>query len=84
LGAGQGLLIGLRYTCRDENVFAIINGAEGSTWVTLEEVAVSSSTTVETLDGRPLRWRVSPLGVTVDLADQSMPTVVVLGHVNAR
>ncbi len=79
----------LRYTARAKQVFAFVDAAEGTTSITLAEVAAGPTTTVETLDGAPLRWRDSPRGVTVDLAapallTQSMPTVIVLGDVEAR
>ena len=74
----------LRYTSRGEHVFAFIDGQEGTTSITLGEVAVGPSTTIETLDGTALRWHETPVGVTVDLAAPTMPTVVVLGNVNAR
>ncbi len=79
----------LRYTARGEHVFAFVDAAAGSTSITLREVAASASTTVTALDGTPLRWSDSPLGLTVDLPSATMPAqtmsaVIALDHIEAR
>ncbi len=74
----------LRYTTRGEDVFAFVDAAEDATTVTLDDVASSVTTTVESIDGTPLRWRDAPEGISVELTPRSTPTVVVLGNVNAR
>lgn len=75
----------LRYTTRDDTVFAFVQGADGP--VTLPDVAPTPSTTVTTVDGTGLPWHDSVAGLTVDLPDRSPggePSVIALHHVVAR
>jgi alpha-L-fucosidase len=74
----------IRYTSRGEHVFAFIDAADGTKSITLAEVTASPSTTIETLDGTPLRWQETSVGVRLDLAPTTTPSVVVLCNVDAR
>jgi alpha-L-fucosidase len=74
----------LRYTTRDDEVFAFVR-ASGPT-ATLVEVVPTPATTVRDIDGRPLGWTRSARGLEVSLPASSDgdPVVVVLAHVGAR
>lgn len=74
----------MRYTARDDEVFAFVR-ATGPV-ATLADVVPTTSTTVRDVDGRALGWRhdASGLVVTLPAAVNGDPVVVVLGHVDAR
>jgi alpha-L-fucosidase len=75
----------VRYTSRDETVFAFVHGATGP--ITLHDVRATATTTVCTVDGEALVWRDSPSGIDVDAPVASLraePTVLVLKNVSAR
>jgi alpha-L-fucosidase len=74
----------LRYTARADDVFAFVDRAEPGAAITLRDVAVGTSTAVETLEGTPLLWQDTPAGVTIDLANEAMPTAIALRNVGAR
>ena len=61
----------LRYTARDDTVFAFVAGASGV--VTLPDLRPTPATSVRTLGGVPLSWRASPAGLAVDLRATSSP-----------
>ena len=74
----------LRYTARDDKVFAFVRSA--GPVATLAEVVPTTSTTVRGVDGRALGWSHDAAGLEVTLpapADGD-PVVVILGHVDAR
>ena len=80
---GEGAQV--RYTARDETVFAIVDGAAGTT--TLGDIEPTRTTTVQSLDGTELPWRATPEGLQVDLGvsgDSTGPVVVALDQVTAR
>jgi alpha-L-fucosidase len=67
----------VRYTARDDTVFAFIQHA-GDT-ITLPEVAVTPTTTIATIDGTPLTWNSTGAGIAVNAATAHTdhgPTVV--------
>jgi len=74
----------LRYTTRDERVFAFVRPTGPVS--TLPEVAHTPATTVEDPAGRPLTWRAADGGLQVDLPPSASgdPVVVALAHVAAR
>jgi alpha-L-fucosidase len=75
----------VRYTARDETVYAFVQGASGP--ITLVDVSATPTTEVATVDGAVLPWHDSPAGVVIDaptVANTSEPTVVALRHVIAR
>lgn len=73
----------LRYTARDDTVYAVVQGASGP--VTLPDVRSTATTTVRTLDGTALSWHEGPSGMTIDLQfREAGPTVVALTEVGAR
>ena len=75
----------LRYTARDDTVFAFVRGARGQ--ITLPDVRANTTSAVTTIAGAPLPWRDSTAGIVVDLpetARSTKPTVVALTHVDAR
>jgi len=75
----------VRYTARDDAVFAFVRGATGS--VTLTDVRPTATTAVTTLDGAPLVWRDTPSGIAIDLPSGAAgpePTVLALHAVSAR
>ena len=94
--------VDVRYTARDTTVFALLRraaeypaavdedqvGADriDANAVSLPEVRTTVTTTVTTLDGRPLRFESTPSGTTVWL-DQpispELPVAVALHHVEA-
>jgi alpha-L-fucosidase len=89
--AGDGLDV--RYTARDRIVFAFVRLAEGPmgakgerSSVTLAEVRATASSTVATLDGRPLAAQSAPDGWRIDIGaplSVDRPTVLVLRDVEA-
>ena len=74
----------LRYTARDDEVFAFVR-SDGSS-ATLAELVPTASTTVRGVDGRGLEWSVDAAGlrVAVPPSPEGDPVVVVLEHVEAR
>ena len=75
----------LRYTARDNTVFAFVRGARGQ--ITLPDVRATTTSAVTTIAGAPLPWCESTAGIVVDLpetARSTQPTVVALTHVDAR
>jgi len=74
----------LRYTARDDAVFAFVRPV--SPTATLGEVVPTSATTVCDIGGRPLRWARTGRGLEVVLppSPHGGPVVVVLGNVDAR
>jgi alpha-L-fucosidase len=74
----------LRYTARDDEVFAFVRST-GSV-ATLAEVVPTVSTVVHDADGQALNWSHDAAGLKVKLpvATNGDPVVVVLGHVDAR
>ncbi len=75
----------LRYTARDRDVYAFVQGASGT--ITLPEVCATPTTAVTTVAGTPLSWKDSPSGLVVDVAAPSAgpdPVVVALRQVDAR
>jgi alpha-L-fucosidase len=75
----------VRYTARDDTVFAFVRDP-GRT-VMLSDARPTPVTVVETIDGAPLAWRESPLGVEIDLSavhSGPEPVVIVLRRVEAR
>src|SRR4051812_12792635 len=64
----------LRYTARNEQVFAFVQGANAP--VTLAEVTATPTTTVTTVAGTPLRWHDAPAGIVIDApaGDAAHPT----------
>ena len=75
----------VRYTARDDTVFAFVRGAAGP--VTLPDVAPTPSTRVTTVAGADLSWQDTATGITVDRPDApsgSEPSLIALHHVAAR
>ncbi|HZJ25466.1 MAG TPA: alpha-L-fucosidase [Acidimicrobiia bacterium] len=75
----------VRYTARDETVFAVIDGASGRT--TFGDIVPTRTTAVESTDGTRRPWRGTPSGLQVDLpaaADDAGPVTVALHRVDAR
>ncbi len=75
----------LRYTARDNTVFAFVRGTQAR--ITLPDVRATTTTTVTTIDGEARRWHDSPAGIVVNLPNpaRSMePMVVALTQVDAR
>lgn len=75
----------VRYTARDETVFAIVDGGSGTT--TFVDLDPTRTTTVESLDGTKRAWRGTPHGLQVDLpasGDDDAPAVLALHRVDAR
>ena len=79
--------VSVRYTTRDDRVFAFLRDASDA--VTLTDVRATPTTTVETVSGRALQWRPSAMGaggITIDLEPsgaRSEPAVVALRDVEA-
>jgi alpha-L-fucosidase len=74
----------LRYTARDETVYAFVQAPSGS--VTLPDVRSTPTTAVTRIDGGPLPWKDTPGGLTVDVpppASTAEPVVLALRHVDA-
>jgi alpha-L-fucosidase len=73
----------VRYTSRDDTVFAFLGEAVGP--VTLPDVAPSSTTDVRTLSRTTTPWRATGAGLEIDLPPASGPdpTVVALRRVTA-
>jgi alpha-L-fucosidase len=62
----------VRYTTRDDQVFAFFRGASDS--VTLADVRATPTTTVETVTGQPLSWRLSGSGgLSIDVPPSRSP-----------
>jgi alpha-L-fucosidase len=61
----------VRYTTRDDTVFAFVQDAPAS--VTLPDVAPTPTTAVTTVAGSPLVWRATPGGLRVDVGDELPP-----------
>jgi alpha-L-fucosidase len=74
----------LRYTARDDEVFAFVRPT--GPVATLAEVVPTASTTVRDANGQALGWSHDAVGLEVTLAAPANgdPVVVVLGHVDAR
>ena len=74
----------LRYTARDEHVFAFVRSGAAS--ATLADVRPCASTAVRDVFGAPLEWSYAPEGLRVTLpsSPDGDPVVVVLEHVDAR
>jgi alpha-L-fucosidase len=74
----------LRFTARDDEVFAVVRST--STSATLAEVVATASTSARSVDGHPLEWSAGPAGLRVALPRSSdgEPVVVVLRHVDSR
>ena len=64
-GGETGEGVGVRYTARDDTVFAIVERA--SAVVTLPDLAATRTTEITTLDGRPLVWTATDQGLRVEL-----------------
>lgn len=80
---GEGCPV--RYTARDETVFAIVDGATGTT--TFGDIEPTRTTAVESLDGTKRSWRDTPEGLQVELPasdDDAGPVAVALARVKAR
>ncbi len=74
----------LRYTARDDTVYAFVAGATGP--VTLPDVRPAPTTRVTTVTGEPRAWRAVAAGIEVDLplvAPSPEPVVVALRRVDA-
>jgi alpha-L-fucosidase len=76
----------LRYTARDDTVYAFVQNATGST--TLPNVCATPTTAVTAIDGSALPWKDSPSGLVVDLparaaANEAEPAVIVMRRVAA-
>ncbi len=83
-GSTAGAGVPIRYTARDDVVFAFVAGATGA--VTLPEVRATATTVVTTIAGAPVPWRAGEEGITVDVgqgADRAEPIVVALRGVDA-
>jgi alpha-L-fucosidase len=75
----------LRYTARDDTVYAFVQGPSGS--VTLPDVRSTPTTAVSAIDGTPLAWKDTPAGIVVDAptpAPAPEPVVLALRQVDAR
>jgi alpha-L-fucosidase len=75
----------LRYTARDDAVYAFVQGGSGS--LTLPDVRSTPTTTITSIDGNALPWKDTPDGVAVDApvsAVPAEPAVLALRHVDAR
>jgi hypothetical protein len=75
----------LRYTARDDTVYAFVQGGSGS--VTLPDVRSTPTTTVTAIGGAALPWKDAPHGMAVDVpaaVDPAQPAVLVLRRVEAR
>src|SRR6185436_15070804 len=75
----------LRYTARDDCVYAFVGKVTGST--TLPDVRATPTTSVTTLDGSPLSWSESPRGISIAAGrptEPPRPTVFALHRVTAR
>jgi alpha-L-fucosidase len=74
----------VRYTAREETVFAILANAAGS--ATLTEVRSTATTSVTTMGGESLSWRDMGHGLVIDLpasVSGPEPLVLALHHVRA-
>jgi len=74
----------LRYTTRDDTVFAFVGGGNGP--VVLPDVRATAATVVESPEGVALAWRDARWGIEVDLrrtAADPEPTVVAMRFVDA-
>jgi alpha-L-fucosidase len=75
----------VRYTARDETVFAFVRDANQT--VTLVDVRATPTTAITTVGGDALPWIDTPSGIVVDLpADSGVaePAVIALRQVTAR
>jgi alpha-L-fucosidase len=74
----------LRFTARDDEVFAFVRSS--STSVIMAEVVPTASTSVRSVDGHPLEWSTESAGLRVALPPSTNgdPVVVVLRHVDSR
>jgi len=75
----------VRYTARDDTVFAILGDSSGS--ATLPEVCSTPATTVQAICGASLSWRDSDGGLLVHLPEAKLdaePVVIALHQVRAR
>jgi alpha-L-fucosidase len=80
---GEGNAV--RYTARDDTVYAIVRDATG--WITLRDVAATPMTAVQAVDGTDLTWMDTPTGIAIDAPSASVgaePMVFALRHVTAR
>ena len=74
----------VRFTARDDTVFAFLPGAAG--WTVITGLQSTPSTTVESLSGEARPWRVVPPGLAVDVVPAPAgagPTVVAIRNVVA-
>jgi alpha-L-fucosidase len=75
----------VRYTARDDAVFAFVRNATGP--ITLPDLRPTPLTAVETIGGSPLSWKDSPAGIVVDVPSAAVtpePTILLLLRVDAR
>jgi alpha-L-fucosidase len=75
----------VRYTARDDLVYAFLADATGS--VTLPDVRATSTTAVATVDGAAVPWRDTPTGLAIDVpagSERAQPSVIALRQVEAR
>ena len=75
----------VRYTAKDETVFAFVRDVRGS--ITLPDVCATPTTEITTVEGTSLAWKDSPSGIVIDTppaAADAGPTVVALKRVAAR
>ncbi len=77
----------VRYTARDDDVFAFVHDATGA--VTLPEIVATPTTAVTDADGKTLPWTVTHAGIRLDLGASQAgrdtgPTVIQLEQVEAR
>lgn len=75
----------VRYTARGDRVFALVRGGPGP--VVLPDVRPTATTSVTTVDDRPLGWSDTPSGLQVDLPGPGRaggPVAVALAGVTAR
>jgi alpha-L-fucosidase len=75
----------VRYTARDDTVYAFVTGATGP--ITLLDIGATITTEITTIDGTPLPWTDSPAGLVIDLPAALVdpdPTVLTLRQVAAR
>ena len=75
----------MRYTAREETVFAMLANASGS--ASLQEVRSTATTRVMTMGGESLSWRDMEHGLVIDLPQTVAgpePLVLALHHVRAQ
>lgn len=79
---GEGAEV--RYTARDDTLFALVRHANGR--ATLPDVRATPTTRVTSVDGDALGWDATGAGIVVDLPSppEGEPVVVALHHVEAQ